>query len=389
MTGASGLPTLPLTELIEYATHAAPPIPIMVIRENRDPETDRPSQGALTSLPEAVDTVDMEQLDQLPVVIQRALFGENSEITQQQLRHDLQHAADMMRDNQKLITMGRLAASIAHEINNPLEAVTNLLYLLRHETELSDAGANYLSLAERELARVTQISKQTLNFYRDTVTPIRVKPADLLEETLMLYARKLAEKRVEVVRQYKADDMLTVFPGEMRQVFSNLITNAIEAVAPGGKLYLRLRHSRMWSDAGVAGLRILIADNGTGIDVEARRHLGQLFFTTKGQSGTGLGLWVTRSIVQRYGGNIQVYSSTRREAHGTVFSIFMPTNLRPQVVRSEGGDESNDEPGMAFGQRGRATGTRGAQSPSGGNSSSSLEPGARDCRWKSGRRAFG
>jgi signal transduction histidine kinase len=247
-------------------------------------------------------------------------------------RLELQRAAEVLRENQKLLTLGRLAASIAHEINNPLESITNLLYLIEIDHSSPQKSAEYLKLARRELNRVVDISKQTLTFSRETSTPVRLQLTELIEEVLVLYGRKIADKDLQVVREYESSEAITVFPGEMRQVLSNLITNAVEASAKGGKLILRIRDTRKWSDVGVRGLRFSVADNGSGISRDARRRLGEPFFTTKGHAGTGLGLWVTRSILSRYGGNLQLRSSTSEDGHGTVFSIFLPTNMRPLVV---------------------------------------------------------
>jgi signal transduction histidine kinase len=245
---------------------------------------------------------------------------------------ELDHLRDLLIENQRLITTGRLAASIAHEINNPLEAVTNLLYLLRSESGLTPEGRGFLVMAQAELTRVAQISKQVLNFNRETPHPVRVEPCGLLEDVLGLYTRRAEEKRITIRREYLSDSVITAFPGEIRQVFSNLITNAIEATAPGGRIRVRVRPARLWSDSGQRGLRITIADTGSGIPLHVRRRLGEPFFTTKGQHGTGIGLWLSQSIVLRYAGNLQVWSSTLDGHHGTVFSVFLPTNLRPAIV---------------------------------------------------------
>lgn len=259
----------------------------------------------------------------------------------------LDQVTELLRENQKLITLGRLAASIAHEINNPLESITNLMYLMEQQT--SGETAEYLKLAQRELARVVQISKQTLTFSRETSTPVKVQLSDLIEEVLGLHARHIGDKGLKIVRQYETYDLVTVFPGEMRQVLSNLIANAIEATPSRGRIVVRIRPSRRWSGHGVRGLRLSIGDNGSGIPEEARNRLGEPFFTTKGQSGTGLGLWVSQSILTRYGGSLQLRSSTASDRHGTVFSLFLPLNLRPLAVSPSGG-ETEDIP---------ATGTRG------------------------------
>lgn len=260
---------------------------------------------------------------------------------------NVDQVTELLRENQKLITLGRLAASIAHEINNPLESITNLMYLMEKQT--SGETAEYLKLAQRELARVVQISKQTLTFSRETSAPVKVQLSDLIEEVLGLHARHIGDKRLKIVRQYETYDPVTVFPGEMRQVLSNLIANAIEATPARGRIVVRIRPSRRWSGHGARGLRLSIGDNGSGIPEEVRNRLGEPFFTTKGQSGTGLGLWVTQSILSRYGGSLQLRSSTASDRHGTVFSVFLPLNLRPLAVSPRGG-ETEDLP---------STGTRG------------------------------
>lgn len=246
-------------------------------------------------------------------------------------RIELPASASALRENHKMVTIGRLAGSIAHEINNPLESITNLMFLIGSDPRLSAETRNYLQMAQHELNRVVQISKQTLNFYRETPSPVRVDMVELLEEVLVLYARRIGEKQLLVTREYNARTPVTVFPGEMRQVFSNLISNAIEASRNGGKLRLRVRSATHWNDGGVRGVRVSIADDGSGIDPKIRARLGEPFFTTKGQSGTGLGLWVTQSILNRYGGDMRLHSSIG-ERHGTVFSIFLPTNLRPTIL---------------------------------------------------------
>lgn len=262
----------------------------------------------------------------------------------------LDQVAEVLRENQKLITLGRIAASIAHEINNPLESITNLLYLM--EQDVSAKNHEYLKLAQRELSRIVQISKQTLTFSRDTRAPVRIQIAELIEEVLGLHARRIGDKGLRVVRQYETYESITMFPGEMRQVLSNLISNAIEATSNRGRIVIRIRHARQWSGQGVRGLRLSIGDNGAGIPEDVRSRLGEPFFTTKGQSGTGLGLWVTRSILKRYGGYLQLRSSVGPERHGTVFSLFLPLNLRPLELFSGEEDEAD---------RARATGTSGSR----------------------------
>jgi signal transduction histidine kinase len=292
----------------------------------------------------AADYLPVSLIEHLPRALQRAYSDSENSRRISSLQDEVQRAHSALLDNQKLMGIGRLAGSIAHEINNPLESITNLLYLLRTDGSLSSSARSYVELAEREMGRVAQISKQTLNFYRETQTPVRVRPADLLDEVLVLYGRRIEEKRIAVVRQYKSDVSLLVYPGEMRQVLSNLVANAIEASPFGGKLALRVRRARRWSDEGIEGVRIAVADSGCGIPADIRQHLGQLFYTTKGQRGTGLGLWVTRAIIKRYGGEIQLFSSTQPHRHGTCFSIFLPTNMRPRAVVMNGSAATSGRP---------------------------------------------
>lgn len=321
------LPDLTLGEVLEDARQTQPTTPVVVIGgAASETESLRVLRNGVTEYLEA------SQLEHLPSALARALRLRESSTAQVRTQVELDRVAAMLRENQKLITVGRLAASIAHEINNPLEAVTNLLYLLGEERGLPESARGYLALAQRELERVGQISRQTLNFSRETTGPVRTHLDDLMEEVLSLYSRRIAEKNLRVERQYDCPDEATVYPGEMRQVLSNLVTNAVEASSMRGRLRVRVRCARNWSDSGVRGIRISVGDNGSGISPEVQRRLGEPFFTTKGQRGTGLGLWVTRSIVHRYGGEIQLRSSVAPERHGTVFSIFLPTNLRPTVV---------------------------------------------------------
>lgn len=329
LTGEEGLADMSLAELLEFARNNNPSVSVIVLGGNKARDT------AVRTIREgASDYLRTSQLDRLPAVLERTLREHEADNTAARLRYEVRRAADAMRENQKMITIGRLTASIAHEINNPLTAITNLLYLISAEPGLSENVRKYLDLAQAELQRVVQISRQTLSFYRETAAPVRLRLSSLLEEVLVLYARRLIDKHIEIVRQYVDDDEVIVFPGEIRQVFSNLIANAIEASGVSGRLLLRLRRSRLWSDEEIYGLRVSIGDTGSGIDPAIRRRLGEPFFTTKGERGTGLGLWVTQSIIKRYGGHLWLHSSTRPEKHGTIFSIFLPINMRPRVIAS-------------------------------------------------------
>ena len=227
---------------------------------------------------------------------------------------------EAVRRSEKLATTGRLAASIAHEINNPLEAVVNLLHLARHDS--SHAG-EYLTMAEQEVGRVARLAQQTLGFVRDASSPTAMDPAAIMDEILQLYSRKLDGRQIRVTRRYRNHSQISGYSGELRQLLANLLVNAVDAMPEGGTLQLRVATSRDWS-SGNEGVRITVADSGSGIP---RQHLTQIFepfYTTKKETGTGLGLWVSRGIVQKHGGSIRVRSRTEGDSTGTVFSIFLP-----------------------------------------------------------------
>lgn len=238
---------------------------------------------------------------------------------------ELKRAEDALRNSEKHATVGRLAATMAHEINNPLEAVSNVLYLLASRPNVDDEGRQYVSIASQEMDRIAHIVRQTLGFYRESATPVLVDIAALVDSVLVLYSRKLHEKRLKLEKRIDEVRPVPAFPAEMRQVFSNLIVNAIEATEQGGSLKLHVFASRDWTHPSRRGVRIMVCDTGAGIAAENRRNLFEPFFTTKGEKGTGLGLWVSNGIVQKHGGLLRVHSSARQGRSGTCFSVFLPS----------------------------------------------------------------
>lgn len=230
-------------------------------------------------------------------------------------------AEEALRRSEKLAAAGRLAASIAHEINNPLAAVTNLLYLMGKHP---DKSGRYLELATQELDRVIHISKQTLGFYRDTSTPVEIELADLFDNILYIYARRLEGRNIEIKRAYDPDAKIMAFSGEIRQVFSNFVSNAFDAMPHGGRLIIKISRARSWKDPRISGVRVSVADTGIGIPREHAKHIFEAFYTTKQDVGTGLGLWVTNGIIQKHHGSIRYRSSTSEGKSGTVFSVFLP-----------------------------------------------------------------
>jgi PAS domain S-box-containing protein len=226
---------------------------------------------------------------------------------------------EVLRRTEKLAVAGRLAASIAHEINNPLEAVTNCLYLVG-QTELPAEAKEYLTLAQSELNRVSQITVQTLRFYRQSTRPASTDVHDLIGTVLALLEQRIVRLPVEVVRRFRATPKVVVRDGEIRQVLVNLVGNAIDALEEGGRLVLRTTSGLDWKTER-AGIRITVADSGTGMDAATQERIFEPFFSTKGITGTGLGLWVSREIVEKHRGHLRVRS---RLGVGTIFSVFIP-----------------------------------------------------------------
>jgi PAS domain S-box-containing protein len=224
--------------------------------------------------------------------------------------------------SEKLAVAGRLAASIAHEIHNPLDSVANLHFLLEQETDPGQR-AEYLRLAQQELGRTMQISRTMLSLYREPKSPIRIDLRELIEGVLLLLDRRLQHQGIQLATSINGELMVEGFPAELRQVFTNLIVNAIEAAGPKGRVQIRMERAESGELHG-AGAIIEVADSGPGIAPEAAQKLFQPFFTTKGVDGTGLGLWVSMGIVQKHGGAISVVQSTDAELSGACVRVFLP-----------------------------------------------------------------
>ncbi len=237
---------------------------------------------------------------------------------------DRKQAEEALRRSEKLAAAGRLSATIAHEINNPLEAVTNLLYLLRSSETLDEKSRRYVEQAEHELQRVAHVTRQTLGFYRDPAAPKRVNLSKIVEEAVSIYLRRADSRRISIRREYDETAEVTALPGEVRQVVSNLVANAIDSMPQDGTLRIRVHTGHELNNSRRAGARIVVADTGSGIRSEQRKKLFEPFFTTKEEVGTGLGLWVSREIVRKHGGKIRFRSTVAPRRSGTVFSIFLP-----------------------------------------------------------------
>jgi signal transduction histidine kinase len=248
---------------------------------------------------------------------------------------------------EKLTAVGRLAASIAHEINNPLEAVTNLLYLARHSADLAEAQ-EYLTTAEQELGRVSAITSQTLRFHRQSTSPTSTTCEALTEGALALYRSRIVNLGITVEERWRAAVSVLCFEGEIRQVINNLVGNAVDAMTDGGRLLVRSRLGTTWSrraprDVGRRGLIITIADTGSGMSPTVLKKIFEPFFTTKGIAGTGLGLWISQEIILRHRGTLSVRTSQREQSHGTVFTLFLPLDAVDRGVEDRGAEDRGPE----------------------------------------------
>ncbi|MDP9161172.1 MAG: PAS domain-containing sensor histidine kinase, partial [Acidobacteriota bacterium] len=247
-------------------------------------------------------------------------IGSNTDV------HDQKQAEIALLNSEKLAAVGRLAATIAHEINNPLEAVTNLLYLAKKDTSMSERSRSYLQTADKELERVALIAQQTLGFYRDSALPNWVEVSQTINELLAVYSYKFRNQDLELEKELDESAKVFASAGEFRQVFSNLFINALDSISQrgSGRIRIRVRNSQDWRNSGRTGVRIIIADNGSGISAQHRVKIFEPFFTTKENVGTGLGLWLSSSLVQKYDGRIQVRSRVAPGRSGSVFSVFWP-----------------------------------------------------------------
>ncbi len=231
-------------------------------------------------------------------------------------------AEEALRRNEKLAAVGQLASSIAHEINNPLEAVINLLYLVRTADSFSDVRA-YAMLAEAELARMADITLQTLRFHRQQTAAAPADLNDTIPAVLRLYAARFMSRHVTIEQRLRPTPKLMLFEGDIRQVLNNLIRNAYDAMPEGGRLLVRLR-SATSTTTGEAGVRITVADTGTGFLPRMRKHLFEPFHTSKEVTGTGLGLWISKGIMDKHRGQITMRSRMEGGSTGTVFALWLP-----------------------------------------------------------------
>jgi signal transduction histidine kinase len=238
-------------------------------------------------------------------------------------------AEEELRKAEKFAVAGRMAATVAHEINNPLETVLNAIFLISQSDSIDASTRDLVTTAQEELQRVTQITKLTLGFYRQNERVVTPTPmCDLVDNVLALYGRKFQLIGVNIKTKYDTHEPSPVVAGEIRQVFSNLIVNAADALSTSGEhLTIHVRDSVNWKTME-RGVRVLVCDDGPGVPTRVKDHLFELFQTTKGEKGTGIGLWASMGIVESHGGTLRCKSSVKPGRSGTIFSVFVPTEPR-------------------------------------------------------------
>jgi signal transduction histidine kinase len=231
-----------------------------------------------------------------------------------------------LQRTEKLAAVGRMASSISHEINNPLESVTNLLYLIQHSESDHEDMRTYAQLAASELARVSHIVTQTLKFHRQSTHAAECRGSEILESVVSLFQSRIVSLHITLHRKYVTQDTMLCFAGDMRQVFANLIGNSLDAVGQNGHIWLRTRRAHS-PRSGQPGVRLTVADNGCGMSAATQKSVFEAFFTTKGMTGTGLGMWVSEEIIRTHRGAIRLRSRDTEGGSGTVFSVFLPDFL--------------------------------------------------------------
>jgi PAS domain S-box-containing protein len=246
-------------------------------------------------------------------------------------------AEEALLKSEKLASVGRMAATISHEINNPLAAVTNLLFLAQWNQDLPDSVRRNLEMADAELKRIAHITQQSLGFYRESNAPMIVRVDMVLESAIDLMKSKIKSKHCVIENESDGNVEVNAVAGELRQVFANLLANSLDAIDDGGKVSVRVSKGPDFKEGGPT-VQVVVADNGKGINESSQQHIFEPFFTTKGTVGTGLGLWVTKQIIEKHQGTIDMRSSANGPNKGTVFTVLLPAvpaevgGLNPDAV---------------------------------------------------------
>lgn len=231
---------------------------------------------------------------------------------------------ETLKFNERLVATGRLAHIIAHEINNPLEAMSNLLYLAEASVRNAEETRLYIEQAAKELVRISQITKQVLAYHRESTEPIVTRADELLHGVLAMFRAHIMAHKVRLDVNLKCSAQIFAQPGELRQVFSNLITNALDAMdREGGTLRVRCTKTLDWKSKRT-GVRIIFSDSGSGVPDSVLANIFEAFFTTKGLKGSGVGLWLSSEILSKHEGSIRLRTRTAGRYRGTLFSVFLP-----------------------------------------------------------------
>jgi PAS domain S-box-containing protein len=244
---------------------------------------------------------------------------------------DRKQAEAALIRSEKLASVGRMAATVAHEINNPLAAVMNVLFLARGNPDVPAPVRRYMDLADEELRRISHISNQALGFYRESSIPTVVSLDALIDSVVDLLKNKIKARHVRLEKQFERQLQVVGVTGELRQLFSNLLANSLDAVAEHGGITLRVS-AAPWAKNGRHWMRVTVADNGAGIPADALPHIFEPLFTTKGSVGTGLGLWVSKQIIDKHAGSIRVHSRISGPRRGTTFSVVLPAEAVPSAA---------------------------------------------------------
>ncbi len=242
---------------------------------------------------------------------------------------DQRKLQETLKLSERLAATGRLAHIIAHEINNPLEAMSNLLYLSSMATEGEDPAHAYIEQAFEELMRISRITKQVLAYHRESLEPVLTAADEVLDGVLAMFRAHLSNSGTKLVAELRCADKILVHPGEIRQVFNNLISNALDALeSEPKKLLVRCRRSTNYP-SGTKGVRFLFSDNGSGIPDDVLPRIFEAFFSTKSLKGSGIGLWLSCEVLGKYQGHIRVRTRTAGPYRGTLFDVFLPTPSQP------------------------------------------------------------
>jgi two-component system NtrC family sensor kinase len=272
-----------------------------------------------------LDLVTVNERLMLALVRQHELTEEAEQLNASLQAESLarKKAEEALVKAEKLASVGRMAAVLAHEINNPLEAVTNILFLAQSTDGMPDVARQYLAMADSELKRVAHITRQTLGFYRESTSPVTFYVSSLIDSVIEVLQAKSVSKRAIVTKRCADPLEITAFQGELRQVLANLLMNSLDAIADQGRVTIRGLFSRS-PVTKQPRIRITVSDDGQGMSPTVLRQVFEPFFTTKGSVGNGLGLWVSKQLIEKHHGSIQVRSCTKGASHGTTFSIVLP-----------------------------------------------------------------